>query len=97
MNLLSPALILSLTLATLYGCGFHALAGRRIWQWPLFWSASLVGFFAGFAGGVAFGLEWLRVGSVPLLAATLGAALLVGIAWFFSAPLAADRRRNPTI
>lgn len=85
---MSPALILSLTLAIFYGSLAHALLGRRIWQWPLFLAASLAGFFIGFLAGVAWDLEWLRVGEVPTLTASLGAAACIALAWFFSAPAA---------
>jgi hypothetical protein len=43
---------------------------------------------AGFAAGVGWHFEWLRVGDVPLLSATLGAAGVLALAWFFSAPAA---------
>jgi hypothetical protein len=86
--MLAPAVILSLTLATFYASVFHVLAGRRLWQWPLFWASSLAGFMAGFAAGVGWHFEWLRVGDVPLLSATLGAAGVLALAWFFSAPAA---------
>jgi hypothetical protein len=84
----SPALILSLTLAIFYGSLAHALIGRRIWQWPLFVATSLAGFFGGFLAGVAWGFEWLQVGEVPLLTSTLGAGGCIALAWFFSAPAA---------
>ncbi|CAN5811621.1 hypothetical protein BH20CHL1_BH20CHL1_00420 [soil metagenome] len=84
-----PSLLLGLTIATIYGCGCHALVGRRLWQWPLFWTAALLGFFMGHAAGVALGVEWLRIGSVPLLAATLGAAGALWLCWFFTGSYAA--------
>ncbi len=85
---MSPALILSLTLAIFYGSLAHAVVGRKIWQWPLFVATSLAGFFAGFLGGVVWGFEWLRVGEVPLLTSSLGAAGCIALAWFFSSPAA---------
>ncbi len=85
---MSPTIVLSLAIATCYGCGCHALFGRRIWQWPLFWLVAIVGFFAGYAGGVAVGLELVRIGSIPLLAATLGSFSALALAWYFSAPYA---------
>ena len=85
---MSPSIILSLAIATVYGCGFHAVFGRRLWQWPVFWLAAIVGFFLGYVLGVATGLELGRVGSVPLVAATLGAAVLLALAWYFTAPWA---------
>lgn len=84
-----PALLLGLTIATLYGCACHALVGRRLWQWPLFWVCAVLGFFAGYAAGIALGVEWLRVGSVPLLASTVGAIGVLWLCWFFTAPYAA--------
>jgi hypothetical protein len=81
-----PSIALSLVLATAYGCVFHVVVGRRLWQWPLFVVVALAGFFAGYAAGVALGIEWLRVGSVPLLAASIGSLALLLLAWYFSAP-----------
>lgn len=92
-----PSILLSLTIATCYGCAFHVVAGRRIWQWPLFWVAAVAGFFAGYMLGVATGLEALRVGSVPVLAASLGAGIALLLAWYFSVPWANEgdgRRRS---
>ena len=86
---MSPALILSLVLAVFCGSLFHVVLGRRIWQWPLFVVASLLGVFGGFLAGVAWGFEWFRVGDVPLLTATAGALAATSLAWFFSAPAAA--------
>jgi len=93
-----PSILLSLTIATCYGCAFHAVAGRRLWQWPLFWTTSLLGFFAGYVLGVATGFEAMRVGSVPVLAASLGAGIALALAWYFSVPWAtegAGRRSVP--
>jgi hypothetical protein len=86
-----PSILLSLTIATCFGCGFHALAGRRLWQWPVYWLAAVAGFFAGYVGGIASGVALLRIGSVPLLAATLGAALALALAWYFTTPDERDR------
>jgi NO-binding membrane sensor protein with MHYT domain len=85
---LPPPVLLGLTIATLYGCASHALLGRRLWQWPLFWISALIGFFSGYAGGVALGIDWVRIGSLPLLASTAGAVLAVWLCWFFTAPYA---------
>jgi hypothetical protein len=85
---MSPAVLLSLTIATCYGCGFHMLFGRRIWQWPLFWVVAIAGFLAGYVIGIAIGLDAIRVGSIPLLAATLASFGALGLAWYFSAPYA---------
>lgn len=81
-----PSLILSLVLGSIYGLLFHSLAGRRLWQLPCYWLAALVGFLGGEAFAVAAGAEFLRVGNVPLLAATVGALAALGICWFFTSP-----------
>lgn len=83
-----PPILLGITIATLYGCGCHALFGRRLWQWPLFLVGALLGFFLGYAAGVALSMDWLRIGSIPLLASTLGAGFVLWLCWFFSAPFA---------
>jgi peptidoglycan/LPS O-acetylase OafA/YrhL len=92
---LPPSILLSLTIAVCYGCAFHALFGRRIWQWPVFLLASLAGFFGGFVLGVATGFEALRIGSVPLAAATLGAFIALVLAWYFSSPWATPSEEQP--
>lgn len=83
-----PPILLGLTIATFYGCACHALLGRRFWQWPLFWVSGLIGFFAGYVAGVALGLDWLRVGSVPLVMSTAGAFFTLWLCWFFTSPYA---------
>ncbi len=80
-----PAILFGLVLATLYGCAFHVAFGRRFWQWPLFWAASVAGFFGGYAVGALLDVELWRVGVLPLFACTVGSAILLAIAWFFSA------------
>jgi predicted membrane-bound dolichyl-phosphate-mannose-protein mannosyltransferase len=87
---MSPSILFSLTVATCYGCAFHALFGRRLWQWPLFWLAGLAGFFLGYIAGVAAGFELLRIGSVPMAAATLGSFAALVLAWYFTFPWADD-------
>jgi len=81
---MSPSILLSLVIATCYGCGVHAVLGRRLWQWPVFWLSAIAGFFFGYVLGVATGLELGRIGSVPLVASTLGAAALLTLAWYFT-------------
>jgi len=84
----SPSIILSLTIATALGSGFHAVLGRRLWQWPVYWACAVLGFFLGYVGGVALGLELVPLGSIPLFSSLAGALLLLGLAWYFMAPSA---------
>lgn len=81
-----PAMLFGLVLATLYGSAFHVVFGRRLWQWPVFWIAAVAGFFAGYAAGVLLEFEAFLLGVLPLAACTLGSALLLAVAWFFSTP-----------
>jgi predicted membrane-bound dolichyl-phosphate-mannose-protein mannosyltransferase len=83
-----PSILLSLIIATLYGCAFHAVMGRRLWQWPLYWISSLGGFFAGYVLGIVTGFEMMRIGSVPVVAASLGAFIALLLSWYFSGPWA---------
>ncbi|MEZ4570478.1 MAG: hypothetical protein R2849_09155 [Thermomicrobiales bacterium] len=85
---MSPALVLSVVSAIFLGCIFHVVAGRRIWQWPLFVGMALLGFFGGFLASVTWNIEWMRVGDVPMLISALGALASTSLASFFSAPRA---------
>lgn len=88
-----PPFILALTLATLYGCAAHAVLGRRLWQWPLYWAAAIAGVLLGYLIDVALQLEWLLIGAVPILTCTVGAGLMLALVWFFSAPYATAGHR----
>lgn len=90
---MSPPLVLSGLIAVLYGGVFHLFFGQRLWQLPIYLAGSLVGFLVGFAAGAAFGLEWLRLGAVPLVASSIGAFGVLFVCWYFSTPFA---RRPPS-
>jgi hypothetical protein len=77
---------MGLVIALVYGCAFQVLAGRRAWQWPVYCVASAAGFFLGYIAGVALGIDVLLLGSIPMLTATLGALLMLGLAWYFTSP-----------
>lgn len=83
-----PPVLLGLTIAVMYGCVCHTVVGRRLWQWPLFIMTAVAGFFSGYAAGVVFGIEWFRVGSLPMVASTVGAVVALWLCWFFTAPYA---------
>ncbi len=89
-----PSLLLSLVFALLYGSTWHVLFGRRAWQLPVYLVAAVAGFFAGFIAGVVLGIEWLRVGSIPLLASTLGASLALWGAWYLVLPASATQSND---
>jgi len=79
-------MLMALVIALVYGCAFHVLVGRSIWQWPVFCLAATIGFFVGYVGGVALGIDVLLLGSIPMLTATLGALGALGLAWYFTSP-----------
>ena len=72
---MSPSVILSLLLGSIYGLLCHAFIGRHWRQLPLYWAAGLLGFFAGYAAAVAGGSELVQLGTVPLIEATAGSGL----------------------
>jgi hypothetical protein len=89
-----PSILLSLTIASACGCAAHALVGRRLWQWPIFWGASLVGFFGGFIAGVALRLDVALIGSVPMLPALAGMLGMLCLAWYFTSPTAREQAQQ---
>lgn len=84
---MSPSLLLSLVLASIYGLLFHSLVGRRLWQLPCYWITALAGFFLGELLATFMGASLLRLGNVPLAMASLVAWVALGVCWFFIAPL----------
>ena len=91
---MSPALVLSLVLASIYGLLFHSLAGRRLWQLPCFWLSAVAGFTGGEILAGLTGAELFRVGTVPLITATAGAFFGLLACWFFTSPLLEPRTRR---
>jgi len=75
--LLSPALALSLTLATLYAALFHLWKGEAGSELALYWLASVIGFGLGQLGGLHSPFPSLLIGKLHVVEATLGAWLLL--------------------
>lgn len=76
---MSPAVILSLLLGSIYGLLCHAFIGRHWRQLPLYWGAGLLGFFAGYAAAVVGGSTLVHLGAVPLIEATVGSGLALAL------------------
>jgi hypothetical protein len=89
-----PSILLSLTIATACGSAAHALFGRRIWQWPIYWGAALVGFFGGYIAGVALRMDIALLGSVPMLPALAGAVAMLVLTWYFTTPTAHEQSQQ---
>lgn len=79
---MSASLILSLMLGSIFGLLAHSLLGRRLWQLPCYWLAGTGGFLAGEVFAVLGGVEFLRLGTIPLPGALAGATMATLICWF---------------
>ena len=77
---LSPAFVLSAILAAAYGCGFHLWVGKTPLELGLYLVASGLGFASGQIVGDRTGCEWLMLGQVHLLEATIGSMTLLLLA-----------------
>jgi hypothetical protein len=75
-----PAFALSAVLAAMCGCAFHLWVGRTLQELVLYLVASGLGFALGQIMGERIGLEWLMLGEVRLLEATLGSMVLLLLA-----------------
>jgi hypothetical protein len=85
-----PAVLFAILLALALGLLFHSVFGRRLWQLPCFLVSSTVGVFAGQVIAVFSGTTYLQVGNVPVVMASIGALLMLGLCWFFTAPIHPD-------
>jgi hypothetical protein len=76
----TPALILSLVLASLYAAAFHLWQGRGLRDLVFFWLAAVVGFASGQVAGQLLKLIPWTVGEVHIVEATLVAFFFLFIA-----------------
>ena len=87
---MSPSVTLGFLLGSVYGLLAHLFVGRAWRELPVYWLTGVAGFFAGFVAAVLLGVELVRLGTVPLVEATLGSlACLAVAAWL------ARRGRTP--
>ncbi len=79
---MSPSVTLGFLLGSVYGLLAHLFVGRAWRELPVYWLTGVAGFFAGFVAAVLLGVELVRLGTVPLIEATLGSlACLALAAW----------------
>jgi hypothetical protein len=76
----TPALILSLVLASLYAAAFHLWQGRGLRDLVFFWLAAVVGFASGQVVGQLLKLIPWTVGEVHIVEGTLVAFFFLFIA-----------------
>jgi len=76
----TPALVLSLLLASVYATAFHLWQGRGLRDLLFFWLASLVGFASGQVVGQMLGILPWTIGQVHFIEGTLLALVFLFIA-----------------
>ena len=80
MSLFSPALILSVVLASLYAAVFHLLWAPRQGKLWVYWLAALVGFGLGQLLARFSPVRLILIGNVHVVEATIAAAAALVIA-----------------
>ena len=68
-----PSFVLGLVLSTFYGSTFHFISGGDARRLALFFMASWMGFGLGHITGDLLAIEFLDIGSLNALNATIGA------------------------
>lgn len=76
----APGTTFGFILATLYGAGFHLVVGGDIRRLALFLLSAWVGFGLGHMLGITFGINILNIGTLRVLAATIGAVVALAVA-----------------
>jgi hypothetical protein len=76
----TPALILSLVLASIYAVVFYAIFGHRLRDLLFFLLAAVVGFASGHIVGVFWGFIPWTIGQVHVIEATVVALLFLFLA-----------------
>ena len=77
---MSPALLLSVLIASIYGALFHVWRGRSFRELPLYLIASGLGFALGQLVGNLIGLDIFVIGPIHIIEATLGSWAMLFIA-----------------
>jgi len=77
---MSPALLLSALIASIYGALFHVWRGRSFRELPLYLIASGLGFALGQFAGNLIGLHIFVIGPIHVIEATLGSWAMLFIA-----------------
>ncbi len=91
---LPAGLLLASLLGSMLGLGWHAVFGRRIWQFPLYWLGGVLGFGVGSLASQLLGVALYRLGTVPLVEGGLGALFVLGILWLVTTPAESARTRR---
>ena len=79
-----PTATFGFILATLYGAGFHFVVGGDVRRLALFLLSAWVGFALGQLLGVTFMIDILNIGTLRIVAATIGAFVALLVAHFLT-------------
>ena len=89
-----PTLLLSFTLATLYGAGFHLWRGGGARRLMLYLLAGWTGFALGHVVGEALSIRVMMIGALNFASATLGSAVaLIAAHWLATSETAAEAEK----
>jgi hypothetical protein len=80
----ASGLVLGFLLASIYGAAFHLIFGGPIRRIILYLVAAWIGFGIGQLVGDFLNFELLKLGKIHLLSASLGAWLMLLIAWWLT-------------
>lgn len=84
--MVSPSFVLGFVLATLYGSLFHFISGGDAARLALFFLASWLGFSLGHITGDILEIEFLDMGPLNALNATIGAGIALLVARILTRP-----------
>ena len=70
-----PTLLLAFTLATLYGAGFHVWQGGGARRLALYLLAGWLGFVLGHLLGNALKIQFMLIGALNVITATVGSVI----------------------
>jgi len=82
LNGTAAGFVLGFLLATAYGAGFHLLIGGPAKRIIIYILASWLGFVVGHFIGDLLNIEFLKLGALHLLTASLGSWLALILSWW---------------
>lgn len=85
MNGTAAAIVLGFLLATAYGAAFHLIIGGPAKRILVYVLASWLGFTLGHLLGDLLNIEFLKLGTLHLLTASLGSWLFLILSWWLFA------------
>lgn len=80
----ASGVVLGLLLASVYGAAFHLIFGGPVKRIALYLFAAWLGFFIGQFVGDFLNIEFLKIGKIHLVSASVGAWIMLFVAsWLF--------------